>query len=148
LLIWVNVSGDNTELKEDLKKIAHSLTFLAGREEPVAVPPDVRQFLDMYRTDFMGRDITSIMGHFSDRFLNSGVKKGWLEEQIRRFPPSPPGLTLEPVVTVYEPRGDRAYVDGFMIAKSKDDPNGRKTLLGYQQIIKEHGQWKWYGNQK
>jgi hypothetical protein len=148
ILIWVNVSEDKTGPKEDLKKIAHSLTFLPGKEEPVAVPPDIREFLDMYRTDFMSRDVTSVMGHFSDRFLNSGRKKGWLEEQIRRLPPASPGLTLEPVVTVYEPREDRVYVDGFMIAKSKDDPNGRKTLLGYQQIIKEQGRWKWYGNQK
>jgi hypothetical protein len=148
ILIWVNVSDDKAGPKEDLKKIAHSLTFLPGREEPVAVPPDIREFLDMYRTDFMSRDVTSIMGHFSDRFLNSGRKKGWLEEQIRRLPPASPDLTLEPVVTIYEPRGDRTYLDGFMILKSKDDPNGRKTLLGYQQIIKEQGRWKWYGNHK
>jgi hypothetical protein len=53
-------------------------------------------------------------------------------------------------VTVFEPRGDKAYVDGFVL--NTDKVNGGTTALkipiGFQQIINEHGEWRWFGNQK
>jgi hypothetical protein len=51
-------------------------------------------------------------------------------------------------VTVFEPRGDKAYLDGFWLTKTKGDANARKLPIYFQQIINEHGQWKWFGNQK
>jgi len=46
-VIWVVtiVVADEGKLGEDLKKIAYSLTFLPGREEPVQVPPISGRFL-------------------------------------------------------------------------------------------------------
>ena len=46
-VIWVVtiVVADEGKLGEDLKKIAYSLTFLPGREEPVRVPPISGRFL-------------------------------------------------------------------------------------------------------
>ena len=51
-------------------------------------------------------------------------------------------------MTVFEPRGDKAYVDGFCLSKAKSDANALKAPMIFQQIIKENGQWKWFGNQK
>jgi hypothetical protein len=52
-LAWVAIALiDDKKIGEDLKKVAYSLTFLPGREEPVNVPPDVRAFLDMYSVDW------------------------------------------------------------------------------------------------
>jgi hypothetical protein len=146
--IWVNLIEEKARFGEDLKKIVHSLTFLPGREEPVTVPPDVRAFLDMFYTDLASRDVTSIMAHYSDRFLNSGVQKAYMEQYIVTHPEDlpRPGAIIESTVTTFEARGDRAYVDGF--CKAKDDPNAPKAPMSLQQIIKEQGRWKWFGNQK
>ena len=134
-----------------MKRIAYSLTFLQGREEPVNVPPDVRAFLDMYCVDLMGHDAKAIMEHYSDRFPYSGASKTVFEQVLRNDPVSPlqrGTISLEAVVTVFEPRGDKAYIDGFMLDKAKGDASPLKGPMLFQQIINEHGQWKWFGNQK
>jgi hypothetical protein len=51
-------------------------------------------------------------------------------------------------VTVFEPQGEKAYVDGFFLTKAKGDTDAAKSPMFFQQIINEHGQWKWFGNQK
>jgi hypothetical protein len=146
--IWASVREEKAKLREDLKKITRSLTFLPGREDPVQVPPDVQAFLDMYYTDLVSHDIPNIMAHFSDRFLHSGGNKAFIEQWFRTSPGAfpPRGITREPTVTVFEAQGDKAYVAGFH--KAKGDPNDLKAPMTLQQIIKEQGQWKWFGNQK
>jgi len=142
---------DDKKIGEDLKKYAYSLTFLPGREEPVNVPPDVRAFLDMYGTDIRSHDVKTIMTHFSDRFLHSGAHKAFYEQILRNDPTSPIHkdiISEEATVTVFEPRGDKAYIDGFYLEKTKGDTIALKAPMVFQQIINEHGQWKWYGNQK
>ena len=80
IYIVIHVSDDKGRIGEDLKRIAYSLTFLQGREEPVKVPSDIRAFLDMYCVDVKSDDIKTIMAHFSDRFLFSGANKTYLEQ--------------------------------------------------------------------
>ena len=150
---WVSVflTDDKGKLGEDLKRVAYSLTFLPGREEPVQVSPDVRAFLDMYCADVVGHDVKAIMAHFSDRFLFSGMNKAFVERRLRNDSRSPIQMGVisqEATVTVFEARGDKAYVDGFWLQKTKDDATALKAPIYYQQIINEHGQWKWFGNQK
>jgi hypothetical protein len=145
--IWVNVIEEKARFGEDLKEHVHSLTFLPGREEPVKLPPDVEAFLDMYCADLVSREVTSIAGHFSDRFLHSGMNKAFYEQEFRTHADSLPGRCVA-TATVFETHGDRAYVDGFHLDKSKDGTDGLKGPLVFQQIIKEQGQWKWFGNQK
>jgi hypothetical protein len=149
---WVSIwlSDDRGMIAEDLRGVAYSLTFLQGREEPVNVPPDVRAFLDMYCADTVGHDVKTIMTHYSDRFRHSGMSKAFMEQVFRNDPASPihAGTSCEATVTVFEPRGDKAYVDGFLLIKTKGDAKALKWSMGFQQIINEHGQWKWYGNQK
>jgi len=149
---WVEIFViDEGKIGEDLKKYAYSLTFLPGREEPVRVPPDIRAFLDMYCVDIVSGDVETIMSHFSDRFEFSGASKAFMEQYFRNAPLSPLRrgvISQEPNVTVFEPRGDRAYVDGFWLQKAKGDSNPTKAPMTLQQIINEHGEWKWFGNQK
>jgi hypothetical protein len=116
-----------------------------GKDEPVNVSPDVREFLDMYCTDMVSRDVESIMAHYSDRFLHSGLQKAFYEQMIRTN--SVPEGTARATVTVFEPHGDKAYVDGFFSRTAKDGASVKAPML-FQQIIKEQGQWKWFGNQK
>jgi len=151
-LMWI-VTGltDDKKVGDDLKRIDYSLTFLQGREAPVQVPPDVRAFLDMWCTDVTSGDVKTIMSHFSDRFLNSGASKAFVEQWWRNDPASPIRrgvISQEPTVTVFEPRGDKAYIDGFYTEKAKGDLNALKEPMSFQQIINEHGEWRWYGNQK
>ncbi|MGA2108980.1 MAG: sigma 54-interacting transcriptional regulator [Syntrophorhabdales bacterium] len=61
----------------------------------------------------------------------------------------PGGVTSqEATVTVFEPRGDKAYVAGFYLMKLKGEANALKWAMYFQQIINEHREWKWFGNQK
>jgi hypothetical protein len=151
LWVWVIVSDDKGRIGEDLKKYAYSLTFLRGGEEPVPVPPDVRTFFDMWCTDTVSHDVKTIMAHFSTKFLHTGYGKAKMEQFLLNDPLSPlrqDFISSEPTVTLFEPRGDRVYVDGFFLNKTKANAKGEKIPMMWQQIIKEQGQWKWYGNQK
>jgi hypothetical protein len=151
-LALVNVSFyDDKKIGDDLKKIAYSLTFLQGREEPVNVPPDVRAFLTMYCADLGNHEVGTLMVHFSDRFLYSSANKALVEQYFRNDPTAPLHLdtvSCEPTVTVFEPQGDKAYVDGFFLFKAKGDANALKLPMEFMQIVNEHGQWMWYGNHK
>jgi hypothetical protein len=147
--IWL--SDDRGRIGEDLKGIAYSLTFQPEREAPVNVPSDVRSFLDMYCADTVSHDVASILAHFSDRFRFSSMSKAFLEQFLRNDPNSPIQRVItssEATVTAFEAHGDKAYVDGFYLGKAKGDANSFKSPMVFQQIIKEQGQWKWYGNQK
>jgi hypothetical protein len=150
---WVAILllGDEGKLGEDVKRIPYSLTFQPDREKPVQVPPDVRAFLDMYSADMMGHDVKAFMEHFSDRFFQGGTSKKDMELWFRNDPFSPIQrgiISNEATVTVFEPRGDKAYVDGFLVSKAKSEANAWKTPITFQQIINEHGEWKWLGNRR
>ena len=151
-LAWVQITMiDIEKIGEDLKKYAYSLTFQPGREEPVNVPPDVRAFLDMYSVDRVNGDVKTLMAHHSDRFRHSGANKTFYEQILRNDPASVSQMGIiscKATVTVFEARGDKAYVDGFFLVKTKGDANALKTPMSFQQIINEHGEWKWFGNQK
>jgi len=147
----VSLSTGEEKAGEDVKRIAYSLTFQPDREKPVQVPPDVRAFLDMHCTDNVSGDIKLILEHFSDRFRHSGWSKANFEQWLRNGPTSPirQGVTsFEATATVFEPHGDKAYIDGFFLSKAKGDANAVKIQMSFQQIINEHGEWKWFGNQK
>jgi hypothetical protein len=149
--VSISLSGDRGKLGEGWKNIAYSLTFQPDREKPVLVPTDVRAFLDMYCADIVSRDIRLIMAHFSDRIRHSGANKIVYEQFFRNDPFSPlqrRTISCEATVTFFEPHGDKAYIDGFMSEKAKGDTNAGKFPMSFQQIINEHGQWKWFGNQK
>jgi hypothetical protein len=49
---------------------------------------------------------------------------------------------------VFEARGDKTYVVGFFLSKVKGGADALKAPMMFQQIINEHGQWRWFGSQK
>ncbi len=145
--VTVTVSDEKVRFHDGLKKHVYSFTFLTSKEEPVNVPPDVRAFLDMYCADIASHDVASVMAHYSDRFLHSGVQKGFWEGIFRKFRDSMP-VQSTATATVFESHGDRAYIDGFFLDRGRDEAAPHKAPMVFQQIIKEQGRWKWYGNQQ
>jgi hypothetical protein len=151
--IIVSIDHDQGKIGEDLKKIAYSLRLMPDQEKPVQVPDDVRAFLDQYSSHLVSRDLGKIMADYSDNFRHTGLSKEQVGTSIQTTPDSPiirgGGLTSSSAtVTIFEPHGDKAYIDGFFTEKHKEDPLPVTKAMWYMQIIKENGQWKWYGNQK
>jgi hypothetical protein len=128
------------KIGEDLKAILYSIQYEPSKDKLVKVPPDVQEFLDRWRNDIVSHDVAKVMTHYSDRYLNSGVKKGDVKRDIGLFI----GLTmsLKVGITDFVAAGDRAYLAGFVSL------NGEKNMLRETSIIKENGEWKWYGNQR
>jgi hypothetical protein len=88
----------------------------------------------------VSHDLAKVMTHYSDRYLSSGERKGEAERRIRQFI----GLitSFEEGITDFVAAGDKVYLTGFVSSNS-----GRAVLKG-TSIIKESGEWKWYGNQR
>jgi hypothetical protein len=125
---------------KDQKAIAYSLQYEAGKDEPVKVPPDIQEFLDRYRNDVLSHDVQKVMTLYSDGYLNTGNRKGEAERQLRQVISTI--TSFEVGITDFVPAGDRAYLAGFTVT------NGSKWPLYGASIIKENGEWKWYGNQR
>jgi ketosteroid isomerase-like protein len=106
----------------------------------VKVPTDIQEFLDSWRNAIVSHDIAKVLAHYSDRFLNSGNKKAWLDQFFRQFIGSV--TSLEVGITDLVPAGDRAYLAGFVSSYFG------KRMLQETSIIKENGEWKWFGNQR
>jgi hypothetical protein len=138
---WVNmaVESQNGKIGEDLKAILYSVECEPGKDEPVKLPPDVQEFFDNVNHDIVSHDVAKVMSHYSDRFLNSGNRKGEVERFWRQFIGF--WTSHRPVVTDFIPADDRAYVGGFVTGWLGGAPM-------FESIIKENGEWKFYGNQR
>jgi hypothetical protein len=140
VLIRTGVGTDRAKVGDDLKTILYSLEFQPGHDEPVKVPPDVREFLDRHCRAAVAHDLAQVMASYSDRYLNSGVRKGEMERFHR--PIIAQTTSYEIAITDFVPEGERAYLAGFVAGW------WGKTPFQDTSIIKENGQWKWYGNQR
>jgi hypothetical protein len=138
-LVSVNVGTRESTIGEDLRAIPYSLQYEPGKDDPVKVPPDVQEFLDKHCSDLISHDLAKFMTHYSDRYLNSGVRKGGMERWWRQII----GLITSAEMGIIEfiPAGDKVYLAGF------GTTNLGKGMLD-TSIIKESGEWKWYGNQR
>jgi hypothetical protein len=139
ILISANV-WDKVTIGEDLKAIPYSFQYETGKDEPVKVPPDIQEFLDRWCSAIVSHDVAKVMTHYSDRFLDSGWRKGELERFWRQM--IGPVTSVEVGITEIVTAGDRAYLAGFFSGY------WGKTPLRETSIIKESGEWKWYGNQR
>ncbi len=149
--IWVNVYDDKGTIGDDLKRIVYSLKVAQGKQEPVKVPPDVQAFIDKWCSDIESHDADRIMTNYSDQYLGNGFNKAAVAQWYRTGPDSPIqlGITSATVtVTIFEPLGDKAYLAGFFGGKPKSGGPGPTPPIADNQLIKENGQWKWYGNHK
>jgi hypothetical protein len=141
LLIHVATSSFKEKIGEDQRVIPYSIEFEPGKDEPVQVPSDVQEFLERSGNDILSHDVAKVMTHYSDRYLNSGIRKGEVERDLRQ---GIGGITsLKGTITDFVPAGDRAYLTGFVIFN-----NLYKAPFIDTSIIKESGEWKWYGNQR
>jgi hypothetical protein len=144
--LWISaqVSSQSGKIGEYLKAILYSLQYEPSKDEPVKVPPDVQELLDSYRNAILSHDLAKVMTHYSDRFLSSGMRKGGMELFLREI--AMPRFNLitsfEEIITDFIPAGNRAYVAGFAVR------NRIKFPFISTSIIKENGEWKWFGNQR
>ena len=141
ILINVTVGTNKGTIGEDLRAIPYSIEFEPGKDEPVKVPPDVQEFSDRFGNDVLSHDVAKVVSRYSDKYLNSGMRKGEVERNWRQKISS---ITSQKgTYTEFVPAGDRAYLTGFVIF------NNTATLPNtFTSIIKENDEWKWYGNQR
>jgi hypothetical protein len=146
LALWKHDTGINVgvaaldKLTDDLKAIPYSIEFQPEKDKPVTVPPDLQTFLDKYSSAVLSHDIEKVMSCFSDRFLNSRMKKGEWERVLK--PAIDRSKSFGIVITDFIPARDQACLTEFTIEWIG------KLPLWWTSIIKENGQWKWHGNQK
>jgi hypothetical protein len=138
--IGTGVVSNRGRIRENLKAILYSLEFEPGKDGPVNLPPDVQGFLDAWCNDMVSHDVAKVSTHFSDRFLESGDRKQGVEQFwgqiISRV------TSVEVGITEFVSAGDKAYLAGFITSR------WGKAMLRGTSIIKENGEWKWYGNQR
>lgn len=156
VLIYLSVQSPGTKMGEDATAILYSVEFEPNKDGPVKVPSDVEEFLDAYCSDLLSHDLAKFTIHYSDGYLNSGTRKAEVERFFRTFI----GLVtlFEVGITELVPAGDQTYLAGFaltnpglttMVEPGIIKENGvRKRMLFEASIIKENGEWKWYGNQR
>lgn len=140
--VWITVSISDTKgkIEEDLKGIPYSLKIKPGKEEPVELPDDIQELFDQLSRDIVSHNLEKVMLHYSDQFLHNGICKADVEAFYKRVIL---GITSFQVnVTRFESQKNRAYMAGYT------DVNQRKVPLPGMSLIKENGQWKFYGNQK
>ena len=151
--IWImlTVVDQKGMIGDDLKSIAYSLKVAQGKQEPVKLPPDLQAFVEKWCSDVNSGDAGRIMTNYSDHYLDYGMNKADMEKWYRNDPSSPIQLGITSAtltVTIFEPRGDKAYLAGFHGGKLKSGAPGPTPPLTNNQLIKENGEWKWYGNQR
>ena len=112
-----------------------------GKDEPVKLPPHIREFLDRHNNDLISHDVAKAMANYSDKYLDSGIRKGERERIIRQNNDSL--MSYKMTITDFVSAGDRAYLTGFVIINNLFTNSITDTT-----IIKENGEWKWYGNQR
>jgi hypothetical protein len=146
LLVVTQMTTDKATIGEDLRAIPYSIELDLGKDEPVKLPPDIQAFLDRHNNDLISHDVAKAMANYSDKYLDSGIRKGERERIIRQGI-TPQGIdslmSYKMTITDFVPAGDRAYLTGFVIIN-----NLFTNAITDTTIIKESGEWKWYGNQR
>ncbi|MGB5750607.1 MAG: serine hydrolase [Desulfobacterales bacterium] len=106
----------------------------------VELPTDVKAFMTDYDQARLNKDLVKMADLISDRFLHHGVTK----QMALRFLKGTLSYTSEAktIITKLEPEGDEAKIDVWLKDKYFEAP-----FMTGSRLIKENGQWKWYGNQ-
>jgi len=106
----------------------------------VDLPPDVKTFISDYNQARYNKDIEKMSELISDRFLHEGVTK----QMAVRFLSGAKSYTSEAkiIITRFEPVEKKAEVDVWL-----KDKYFESLFMKGSRLIKENGNWKWYGNQ-
>jgi hypothetical protein len=107
----------------------------------VGLPEDASAFVDRFNRAIADMDSAKIAETISDRFLTFGATKrmflGVFLDTMSYV------RTIKLVLTGFEVEGNIARIEGAITDKYFERPISPGMLL-----IKENGQWKWYGNRK
>ena len=108
--------------------------------KPVGLPEDAAAFVDRFNRAIADMDSAKIADTISDRFLAFGATKrmflGVFLDTMSYV------RTIKLVLTGFDVEGNIARIEGAITDKYFERPISPGMLL-----IKENGQWKWYGNQ-
>jgi CubicO group peptidase (beta-lactamase class C family) len=106
----------------------------------VELPTDVKAFITDYDQARFKKEVVTMADLMSDRFLHDGVTK----QMALRFLKGTFSYTSEAkiIITKFELEGDEAKIDVLLKDKYFEAP-----FMTGSKLIKENGQWKWYGNQ-
>ena len=106
----------------------------------VELPPDVNAFITDYDQARFNKNLVTMANLISDKFLYNGVTK----QMALRFLSGISNYTAEAkiIITKFEPEGDMVKMDVLLKDKYFEAP-----FMTGSKLIKENGNWKWYGNQ-
>lgn len=106
----------------------------------VELPPDVYASVTDYNQARLNKDMVTMANLISDRFLYDGVTK----EMALKFLSEISSYTAEAkiIITKFETEGDEVKIDVLLKDKYFEAP-----FMTGSKLIKENGNWKWYGNQ-
>lgn len=106
----------------------------------VELPPDVNAFITDYDQARRDKELVKMANLISDQFLYDGATK----QMALRFLSGISSYTAEAkiIITKFEPEGDQVKMDVWLKDKYFEAP-----FMTASRLIKESGNWKWYGNQ-
>jgi CubicO group peptidase (beta-lactamase class C family) len=108
--------------------------------DAVDVPADLKSFINDYNQARSNKNAAIMADLISDRFLHDGVTKPMA---LRFLAGSLSYMSeAELIITSFVREGDEVKIDVLFKDKYFEAP-----FLTGSKLIKESGQWKWYGNQ-
>lgn len=114
----------------------------ADYEEPaVDLPDDVEAFLESDRQAVLSGDMEAVMAHYHPDYLDQGRSRADQRDMLAQVVPMLSRYEVE--LTGFERDGDRAMVEGVVRTNF-----GSQALPEGAMMIREDGEWLWYGNQQ
>jgi hypothetical protein len=106
----------------------------------VDLPTDVKAFIADYNQAIYNKDIEKMSELISDRFLHEGVTK---QMEVSFLAGANSYISeAKIIITKFKPMGEEAEVDVWL-----KDKYFESLFMKGCGLIKENGNWKWYGNQ-
>jgi hypothetical protein len=140
VLILATAWSPEERVSAELRASLYSLELQPERGDSPKVPSDVQEFLNRFCADVVSHDVDRIASHFSDRFLASGERRAPAGQNWKQIAGAI--TSCRAVVTDFVPAEEKAHLAGFLVFNT-----GKCVLMG-TSIIREDGEWKWYGNQR
>ncbi len=108
----------------------------------VEVPLEIQTFLDEYNRARKTKNMAVISDFISDRFLYRGVNKNMALQFLQGMSDYTAEAVL--IITRFKLNGDEAILDVWL----QDRYFYEAAFMTETKLVKEGGQWRWYGNQQ
>jgi hypothetical protein len=109
-------------------------------QKAAKLPADVKAFIADYDQACFNKNLETMADLISDQFLYNGITKQMALEFLSGNLPYMSEAKI--IITKFEPEGDEVEIDALLKDKYFEAP-----FLTGSKLVKEDGQWKWYGNQ-